>query len=50
LKISTTLLTVALASVYFLLALQAEPITATLGYISGGLLLLATMMMWRKSN
>jgi len=31
-----------------LLAVQAEPVTATLGFIAGGLFLLATLASWSK--
>lgn len=37
------LLVVALAALYVLLAIQAEPVTATLGYIAAGLLTVAVV-------
>lgn len=42
-KILSNLLVIALASLYVLLAIQAEPVTATLGYIAAGLLTLAVI-------
>lgn len=42
-KILSHLLVIALASLYILLAVQAEPVTATLGYIAAGLLTLAVI-------
>jgi hypothetical protein len=37
------------ATLYLVLAAQAEPVTAALGYIAGGILLLATLARWNKS-
>ena len=40
----------AFSVLYILLAIQAEPITATLGFLAGGLLAIATLMKWNKSS
>jgi hypothetical protein len=40
----------AFATLYILLAIQAEPITATLGFLAGGLLAVGTLMKWNKSS
>jgi len=39
-----------MAVTYGLLALQAEPITATLGWIFAGLIAIAVVAQWRKSD
>lgn len=40
----------AFATLYILLAIQAEPVTATLGFLAGGLLAVGTLMKWNKSS
>lgn len=42
-KIANNLVVVMLASLFVLLALQAGPVTATLGYIAAGILMLAVV-------
>lgn len=41
---------IAFATLYILLAIQAEPITATLGFLAGGLLAVGTLVKWNKSS
>lgn len=38
------------ATLYILLAIQAEPVTATLGFLAGGLLAVGTLVKWNKSS
>jgi hypothetical protein len=40
----------AFATLYILLAIQAEPVTATLGFLAGGLLAVGTLMKWKQSS
>lgn len=49
-KIASSLLITSFAALFVLLALQAEPITATLGYVSAGLLVVALIVSLRKPN
>lgn len=42
-QIATNALVMILATIYILLAVQAEPVTATLGWICAGLLVLAVV-------
>jgi len=39
-----------MAVTYGLLAMQAEPITATLGWIFGALIAISVIAKWRKSD
>ena len=52
--IVSNLLVIAMAVTYFLLAVQAEPITAFFGYLFGGLLVVAviaaTTKLGKKAN
>lgn len=43
-KIAGPLFVILLAALYVLLAVQAEPVTATLGFIAAGLLTLSAVM------
>jgi hypothetical protein len=43
-RVSAAILITLLASLYVLLAIQAEPVTATLGFVAAGILALALVV------
>lgn len=47
-RVAANILVILLASLYIILATQAEPVTATLGYIAAGLLVLAFLMSFSR--
>jgi hypothetical protein len=49
-KILVNIIVLVMITTYILLAVQAEPVTATLGYVFAGLLLMALIRQTRTSG
>jgi hypothetical protein len=43
-KVTTAIMTTLLSTLFVLLAIQAEPVTATLGFVAAGVLMLALVV------